>query len=85
MLRAYVVYPGDSPYAGGCVLVFAETAGKAKNLVVKKGPWISSAYTDLNCRRRKKYDEYAGDTPRIIETNEELPEGAPIFFDDIPF
>lgn len=80
-LKAYVVSWGE-PVESGCILVWAETRGQAKGYTQFCGPWINPPYTELIARRVPAYDQYAEDTPfaHRVETNDELPEGAPAFF-----
>lgn len=88
-LKAYMVYPGESPADAGCVLCYAPTRNKARSYVMEHGPfngsWGRAEYIDYTARRAPRWDEWADDnatTPYIIETNGELPTGAPAFFDD---
>lgn len=88
-LKAYMVYPGESPADAGCVLCFAPSRNKAKSYVMEHGPfggaWGRTEYIDYTAVRRPRWDEWAhqfADSPCIIETNGELPAGAPAFFDD---
>lgn len=85
-LKAYIAYPGEYPADVGCVLVYAPTRNKARSYVFYHGPWPAE-YTDIKANRRPTWDEWVDDRlgnkePYIIETNNELPTGAPTFFDD---
>jgi len=69
------------PYDGS-LLVFAETANKARVKACRNGPYEwSDEYLDTRARRAKEWDKYA-DAERIIETNDDLPAGAPAFYDN---
>ena len=77
MLKAYMVYPGSSPLLSGCLLVFAETRGKAKT------HWYydDTAFEYMNALRKPKYD-FLGEGKKesfIIESNEELPDGVSFY------
>lgn len=79
-LKAFHVSPGRHQGDDWCVLVYAKTRGKAKRL----GCSIDgNDFTEMSAWRAKSYDKYAqGDEPYVIETNEEMPEGAEPFFND---
>lgn len=81
-LKAYIVFPGRDPADEGCLLVFAPTRGKAKNFAWGYGFWDSD-YVDYNAWRRQSWDKWAvKDEMHCMETNEDLPDGAPKFYDD---
>ncbi len=77
-MKAYWVYcysPED-----GILLVFAETANKARAKAYQDGPYDwKFEYLDIRAKRAKEWDRYASGE-RIIETNDELPAGAPPFY-----
>lgn len=76
-MKAYMTfsqYPMD-----GCLLVYAETKNKARYLTV--GSLWDWDYEEIGARRSPEFDQYY-DGHTIIETNDELPEGAPLFYDD---
>jgi hypothetical protein len=80
-LRAWIVFSGE-PY-DGCLLVYARNRNEARSTGFRKGPWEWSDYIDVDAHRRPRYDAYAtGNQPYIIETNDELPDGAEPFYDD---
>lgn len=65
-MKAYIVFV-DNPM-DGCLLVFAETRGKAK--MKWWDPW---EWNCISANRVKQYDKYIKDeTPKVIETNEDL-------------
>ena len=81
MLKAYVVFVGDSPLDEGCVLVFAYNRNAARLMAYHKGPW-SVDYIEIKARRIKWFDKYIkDDIPKLFETNDDLPE--PFFTDEI--
>lgn len=80
-MKAYNVYPGDNMFHEGCVLVYANTRNKARQLGFKKGPWNGYDYIDFNALRVKPFDNVFN-KEIVIESNKELPEGL-IFFDEI--
>jgi hypothetical protein len=77
-MKAYNVYPGETPFDDGCVLVYAETRNKAKLKAYRAGPWTLD-YIDFKAIRVPKFDEYYNGR-QLIEENRELPEDAPRFF-----
>lgn len=80
-LKAWMVFCGE-PY-DGCLLVFAPNRNDARKIGYKKGPYDWEDYIDVRARRAQKHDADAvGDAPYIIETNNELPEGAESFYQD---
>jgi len=80
MLKAWHVWCGSDP-SDGSLLVFEATVGAAKALAWRKTPYDWDYFPDLHIRRAPDWDAYA-DTPRVVETNEEMPESAPAFYDD---
>lgn len=84
MLKAYMVHPGESPEDEGCCLVYAENRNQARQHANGTGPWFSD-YINMRAVRRPYYDQWVKEgatAPYIIEENDELPSGAPAFFDD---
>lgn len=77
-LKAWIIFECD-PHEG-CALVFAETRSRAKVLGFSTG--FFDEYIYLSANRRSAWDEYATEE-KIIESNDELPEGAPTFFSDM--
>ena len=70
-MKAWKVFDVDNEY--GTVIVFAETASKAKKLCLYSDPFDDVDYVDLRVRRFKEYDQYynpEGD-PKIDWSNEE--------------
>lgn len=81
-LKAYITYPGDSPLDCGCLLGLAASWGKAKQFAYHTFDWAEQ-YTDMSANRRPDYDRFAvGDKTYAIETNNELPDGAPKFYSE---
>lgn len=71
------------------LLVFASTRNKARSIAFNAGLWDYEYYIDVRAKRRPEYDEYTslgtdfwGIHTNIIETNDDLPAGAPDFYDD---
>ena len=82
-MKAYSVYPGDSPHDSGCVLVFAENRNKAIYYAMRLGFW-DDEYIDYKAYRFPEYDNLAkGKTePFEIDCNEDLPKEYKPFYDD---
>ena len=79
-MKAYLVFHRLAPEES--LLVFAETRDKARAKVARDGPYDwAFEYLDVRARREKEWDEYAREE-KIIEANDELPAGAPPFYDD---
>ena len=81
-MKAYCVYPKPDPFREGCLLIFANDRNEAKFLCSKYGPFQSYDYIDFYANRKKEYDKYYRIGFQIIETNDELPDGADPFYDD---
>ena len=78
-MKAYCVYPGNNAFDFGCVLVYAEKRNDAKMIAFKKGPFEND-YVELRAVRKPILDKhYTGQ--RLVETNEELPDGVTFFMD----
>lgn len=68
-------------YHDGRCLAFATTSGQACSLVhAHFGDMLDSAYIEWTAVRQPEYDQFAGDRPRIIATEDELPPGAPPYY-----
>ncbi len=81
-MKAFYVFSCDP--LDGTLLVFAETASRARYRAFKDGlyDWSSwDEYTDIRARRAPEWDKYA-DSERVVETNDDLPDGAPPFYND---
>lgn len=78
-LKAWHVWQGD-PWDGS-LLVFAYTRNQARLRGFMDGPWEWDEYVHTRSIRAKDWDEHA-DRVRVIETNDDLPEGAKPFYDD---
>lgn len=81
-LVAFMVYPGESP-RNGCLLVYAENRNQARQFAATKGPFMED-YIEMRARRVPSFDQYSHGTglPFCFETNDDLPPGAPEFYDD---
>ncbi|MCB1719230.1 MAG: hypothetical protein KDK05_29195 [Candidatus Competibacteraceae bacterium] len=65
------------------LLVFAETRNRARYMALKAGLWDYESYEYIWAKRAApQFDDYA-DRERVIETNDELPDGAPAFYSDV--
>lgn len=62
-------------------LVFTTDRNRARVLTKKYAPWEFESYIDIRAVRTPLYDAFA-DRERVVETNDELPPGAPPFYDD---
>jgi hypothetical protein len=79
-LKAFAVSWGD-PDDHGCVLCYATGRNQARAYSLRYGPWYGAEYIEMTARRAPDFDQYSeGEPAYIIETNDELPEGAPPFF-----
>ena len=83
MLKAFCVYPAPDPLDDGCCLVFARDAAQARWHGLQGIPWFAD-YIDMRANRVHELDRFAvpGSEPYVIETNDDLPDGAPEFFTD---
>ncbi len=82
-MKAYAVFHRQA--IEECVLVFAETVNKARSKAAMDSPYDwSFEYIDLYVERAPKWDKYAKEKC-VIETNDDLPEGAPNFYNDSSF
>jgi len=80
-LKAYRVnLPGDD----FCLLVFAPTRGKAKIHADRWGPReYNFEFIELRAVRMSEMDKYAeGETSYIVWSNDELPDSAPMFYEE---
>lgn len=76
-MKAWLAFDYD-PHEG-CVLIFAETRGRAKTLCLGTG--FFDEYIALSAIRKPEYDKYALEE-KVMEGNDELPDGAPTFFNE---
>lgn len=83
-LKAYVVYPGDYPAEMGCALIFAYNRNEAKVMGMRDCDW-NVEYIELKTRRVLHMDEHAPNSPTVIHTNDELPEGVDYYADEIEY
>jgi hypothetical protein len=77
-MKAWHCFEGD-PWECS-LLVFAESAGRAKVVAWKNGTWEYD-FISLRARRAPTWDQFA-DRERAIDTNEDLPDGAAPFYND---
>ena len=83
-MKAFHVFCG-SP-RDGSLLIFAETANKARAKAVRDGPYDwEYEYLDTRAWRCKDWDRYAGSDEKFIETNSDLPAGALPFYHEEDF
>jgi len=77
-MKAFIVFCGDP--MEGCILVYAESANKARsksyNLL------FCWDYIDTSAKRRPDFDQYYREGTSVIECNSFLPDDAPDFYDD---
>lgn len=82
MLKAYVVFPGETPIDEGCLLVFAETRNKARKFAHGHF-WGECEYIYMTALRRPSWDSIAkGEVTYCVETNDGLPNGCVPFYVD---
>ena len=81
MLKAYSVFPCEKPDICGCLLVFAPTRNKARMFAMDE--FYGVDYIGINAWRFKDFDKWCvKDEIYSVNTNNELPEGAPDFYID---
>lgn len=67
------------------LLVFAETANRARKMAMDHGTWEFDSYIHTRALRRPKYDDLF-DVEKVIDSNEDLPAGAePFYHDDLEY
>lgn len=77
---AWHVFEGEAWEAS--MLIFAPTSTRARSLASKHGTWFDfEEYIYIRARRAKQWD-HLFDCEKVIDTNEELPAGAPPFYGD---
>ncbi len=83
-VKAYMVFNADDGPGECCFLTYAHTRNQARHLVASSGYGYGfDEYYDLSALRRPEMDQYAkGETPYIIETNDDLPEGVTFYVDE---
>ena len=67
-------------YEPDSLLIFAATANRAKYMALHAGLWDYN-YCEIRANRAKKYDNLF-DCEQVIETNDDLPEGAEPFYEE---
>lgn len=80
-MKAYCVFPAPDPMSSGCVLVWAETRGKAKAWAA--GRMFMEFFIELRARRAPEYDQYYEEGKTHLPSNDHLPEGAPPFYTEV--
>ena len=75
-MKAWAAYCGDD----WSILVWAEKRSRAIVLAMREG-FDESEYIYWRATRMPKYDKYA-DVETVVTTNSELPNNAPLFYDD---
>ncbi len=78
-MKAWSVHDGFPQQSS--LLVFAETANRAKGLAMRAGLWEFDEYVAMRAKRSPQFDLYS-QAERVIETNQDLPPGAPHFYND---
>lgn len=63
------------------LLIFAETANRARYMAWTNGTWEFDSYIHILARRAPKWDGLF-DVEKVIDTNEDLPAGAEPFYND---
>jgi len=69
-MKAYNIFPGDSPYDEGCLLVFAENRNQAKLIGMKACFWPGVTYVEMSARRVKNFDKHIKGGYTILRRNE---------------
>lgn len=77
-MKAWVIF--ERHLCDGALLVFADTANKARTIAVNNGTW-EWEYMDTRAHREKEYDQYYQGRS-VIESNDELPQEAPDFYNE---
>ena len=86
--KAWTTYVGRcSGELYGCCLVFAKkrAGAKALGMEVVQGFGLDVGFTDMRARRAKEFDRFLDTSrgqPYAVETNADLPDDAPEFYDD---
>ena len=76
---AWHVFDGEPCEAS--MLIFAPTSTRARSIAYQHGTWDFEEYIHIRARRAKQWD-HLFDCEKVIDTNEELPAGAPPFYGD---
>ena len=64
-------WQANSEYSEGLVVVFAETAGKAKQTAMKTEELCDEQYTDIRVNRLPKIDRFYKEGKTIVDWNED--------------
>ena len=75
-MKAWATYCGDD----WSILIWADKRSRAITLGMREG-FDESEYSYWRATRRPEYDKYC-DTEEVVTTNDELPPGAPSFYND---
>lgn len=64
-------WQANSEYSEGSVVVFAETAGKAKQIALKTDELCDERYVDIRVNRLPKIDRFYKEGKTIVDWNED--------------
>lgn len=78
-MKAWHVHGGWPSDAS--LLVFAESKNRARMIGFQHGTWDFDEYIYTHAWRAPAFDTFA-DRERVIDTNEDLPAGAPAFYSE---
>lgn len=81
-MMAWHVFDGDP--SDGSLLIFATTRNGARSTAVNAGLW-DFEYQHTTALRAPQWDSYATSAPAVVETNDDLPDQAPPFYDEGAF
>ena len=76
---AWHIFDGD-PYEAS-LLVFAASRNRARYIAYRYCLWDYQEYVHVSARRAPPWDGLF-DCEKVVETNEDLPAGAPPFYND---
>jgi hypothetical protein len=80
-VRAWHVYDKDGE---ANLLIFADSAKRARAMAWSHGTWEFESYLDLRARRASEWDGLFT-AERVIDENDELPPGSKPFYSDPEF
>lgn len=79
-IKAYAIIPADS--GEGALLVFARGRNRARYMALTHGTWeYGDGYAFIAARRAPEYDDLFCEE-KVIDTNDDLPDGYPAFYTD---
>ena len=78
-----IQYKTENEWVTHCTLPFSsELVGIAKSIALST--FNGTEYLDLKAWRVREFDNWCvSDKPYTVDTNEELPDGAPMFYSDL--